>query len=1077
MHNKCTYKIKKKSRYILFFLAFFLMLNTMNTYAQSGSTMNGTISDSDGFAIIGATVKAVGSNVGTITDTDGNFSITIPDNVKFLEVTYLGMKTEQISTKQKNPVKITLLEDSQSLEEVTVIGYGTRRKIDLTGSVSSLKGEDLKDVPVASVASALTGRIAGVNVTTMDGSPDAEIQIRIRGGGSITQDNSPLFIVDGFQVSSIDDIPISEIQSVDVLKDASSTAIYGAKGSNGVLLITTKSGKSGREISFNSYVGFSDVYNMYDVMSPYEFVYYQRELGVGDDVYGLWADRDIYRSMKGNDWQDELYGNTGVKQNYNLNISGGSNDLKYTLGYTRDDDKYVMLNSRYVRDNISFKVDHNLAKNLKFNFQTRIFNTVITGPNISYKKMLRNTVKYAPVYGLNDMNDDDALGDDELETDAETLGSLSDPIYNVVNEYKKQNRFSNTYNAGISWEIIKGLTYDLKGSYAISRDYTDDIWLNKTGESRQNGGMPVAQREEYKGYSWTIQNILSYKYKTKIQRFDVMLGQEMTGKAINSMQVYSKFYPKDFTADDVLAMWNYGTSSPTYTTIGEPSRTASYFGRVNYDYMGKYYATFNLRADGTNVFAPDNRWGVFPGGALAWRISEEEFMKSTQTWMSNLKMRLSYGAAGNARVGSYWRQDYSIESRTNYQYFINNISTSSIKPGNRLKNENLTWETKYSTNLGFDFGLLKDRLNVTVDLYNDVTKDLILEVDLPYSSGFRSQYQNIGQTTNRGIELAIDGLILNKQDYSFGANFNIAFNKNKVDELNGNPEMVASSAWGVEVGSDDYRVRVGDELGLMYGYVVDGFYTEKDFTWDDNQKKWLLNEGVVDCSSVLTKSEGNFGPGHIKLRKLSGEGNAINPDEDRTIIGRAQPLFTGGFGFNGKYKGFDISASFSFSYGNDVYNANKIDYTSYAGSKKYNNLSTIMNLGNRWTVIDPETGNNIMYGKNADPEKFLEQNRNASIWSPLANTTIFTNWAVEDGSFIRFNNLTLGYTLPEKLTRKIAIKRLRIYASGNNLHCWTKYSGQDPEVNTRKSSPLTPGVDYSAYPKAHSYVFGANITF
>ena len=692
--------------------------------------------------------------------------------------------------------------------------------------------------------------------------------------------------------------------------------------------------------------------------------------------------------------------------------------------------------------------------------------------------MLRNTVKYAPVTGLGGIEEDDQLGDDEGTTDYETLGSLYDPIYNVLNEYKEQKRLSIGFNGGVSWEIINGLKYEFKGSYSLSRDYTDNVWIRGTGQSSTNGGMPVAQHNEYKGYGWTIQNLLSYRKKMKNQQLDVLLGQEMNSRATNEIILYSKFYPAQFTAKDVLSHWDYGTASPTYMLYGEPSRTASYFGRVDYSYKNTYYGTFNLRADGTNVFHPKNRWGIFPGGSFAWRISNEQFMKPIQKWLSDLKLRISYGAAGNARVASNWRQTYSTVTDARYQYYINNSTTSAVKPGNRLKNENLTWETKYSANMGLDAAFLNNRLRMTVDFYNDVTKDLILQIDLPHNSGYRYQYINVGQTTNRGMEISLDGTIIDNKKLYVGANFNIAFNQNRVDKLDGNPEMIASSAWGVEVGSDDYRVKVNDEMGLMYGYVVDGFYTENDFTWNASTKKWDLKPGVIDCSSVFTRSGDSFGPGHIKLKKICGKGTLINEEEDRTVIGRALPKFTGGFGFKASYVGFDFSAMFNFSYGNDVYNANKIDNTSYSGSKKYNNLSSIMNVDKRWSPIDPETGLNIMYGNNADPERFIEINKNKSIWSPMAaNTTIFTDWAIEDGSFLRLSNVTLGYSLPKHIISKVALKKLRFYVTGNNVFCLTKYSGQDPEVNTRKSSPLTPGCDYSAYPKARSVVFGINATF
>ena len=1069
--------------YICCLLLCFITATTV--YAQKVS-VKGTVVDTNGDAIIGASVKVLKkSSVGTITDLDGNFTLSVPEDATKLEISFVGMKSVVATVKPGKHLKVVLEEDNQTLDEVVVVGYGTSRRGDLTGAISSVSEKVLKDIPITSAAAAITGKLAGVNVVATDGSPDATIQITVRGGGSITQDNSPLYIVDGFQVSNINDIPPGDIQSIDVLKDASSTAIYGAKGANGVILVTTKSGKAGKtEISFNAHWGVSNVYNLTGVLSPYEYYCYQKELDPGtsltssiNSMYGRWNDRNIYRSVEGTNWQDKVYGNTGFKQSYNVGITGGTDaTLRYNLSYTRDDEKYIMLNSNYVRDNLSVKMDKKLSNKLKFEFSSRLTRMVIDGAGTNGGK-LRDAVLFSPINSLASIDAGDALGGEIDYSDDALLSSLNDPVYNTVNEYKKQNQFSMTYNAGFNWEIVKGLTYQLKGSYAYTYNYTDNVWLKKTGESSSNAGQPVAKRTDEKGARWNLQNILSYRFSLKKNhRLDLMAGHEMVSNYRNQMIASSKYYPMDFTASEVLAMWNYGESQPTYTTLGEPSRTASYFGRLNYAFKDRYMFTFTARADGTNVFAPENRWGFFPGMALAWRISQEKFMKQTEDWLDNLKLRVSYGSVGNARVNSYWRQDYKMESSANRQYYLNETVQSALKLQNTLRNENLTWETKLSSNVGIDASLFNSRLNVTVDFYNDITKDLILRMDLPSNSGYEYQYQNVGRSTNRGVELTLSGTIINSKDFYLGANFNISFNKNIVNKLDGTATVLsAQSNWRPDIGSDDFRAIVGQAVGQIYGFEVEGFYSVDDFTFDENTKKWILNKGVVDDRALFSNDLPNFGPGFIKLKDQNNDG-VIDADNDRKVIGSVQPKHIGGFGLNAAWRGFDFAAMFNWSYGNKVYNANKIMASTHT-NRKYNNIRDFMSLENRWSIIDPETGANVMYGNDANPELFVEINSKASIWMPMMGRTLVTDWAIEDGSFLRCSNLTLGYTLPVTVTRKLGVKNLRVYATANNLFCWTAYSGQDPEVSTQRSTPLTPGVDYSAYPKAHSYVFGLNVTF
>lgn len=1062
------------------------MAISISALAQEIS-ISGTVVDSYGDPVIGVTVVEKGTTKGSVTDVNGNWTLTVNKGAT-LVFSFLGMKTKEVEVKGETQMEVMLESEILTLDELVVIGYGTMKRKDLTGSVASVDVESLKDIPATSALEAMSGRLAGVNVTLTEGSPDADIKIRVRGGGSITQDNSPLYIVDGFQVSSINSIPPGDIETIDVLKDASSTAIYGAQGANGVILITTKSGKAGKtEITVNSYVGVKQVYNLTDVLSPHEYVYYQKELDPGTSIsgtgfysmYGLWDDIDNYKSKEGFDWQDQLYGNTGIQKNYNIGITGGDQTLKYNLNYTHDDEDYIMLNSTYKRDYLSLKLNKKIGSKLSFDFNSRISNTVITGPSVSSGKKLRDGVKYAPVRSLSYLTEEALLGTGENVNSAEALSSLNDPIYNITNEYKEQNQFSNAYNAGLTWDIAKGLTFATKGSFTFEKNYTDNIWLKNTGEASANGGQPVAKRTDQKGYRWSVQNTLSYEmnFNQEVHKVNFLAGQEIYNSQRDEMVAMSKFYPDDFGAEDVLAMWNYGAPQPTYTTVGEPSRTSSVFGRVNYILHDRYILTFTAREDGKNVFAPGQRWGFFPGAAIAWRLSDENFMQSTDEWLSNAKVRISYGSVGNARVGSYWRQEYGFESSGRKLYYIDNQPQSALVTSSTLKNENLTWETTVSGNLGLDLGFFDQRLSITVDAYKNTTKDLILAVDLPSNSGYSRQYQNMGSTSNKGLEISAVGYIFERKDFKLSANFNISFNRNRIEELDGADQMIVSSGWGLGVGSDDYRAIVGQPVGLMYGYVVDGMYSFDDFTYNETQKKWILSDGVADASAVITTSGNYFGPGHIKLKKLSGEGNIVNPDDDRTVIGNALPKHTGGFALNGFFKGIDLSAMFNWSYGNDIYNANRIDNTTYTGSKKYQNLSSIMSLENRFTTIDPETGNNIMFGDQANPELLKELNSNARIWHPISNRSLLTDWAIEDGSFLRLSNLTVGYTLPGNISRKILMERLRFYVTAYNVKCWTSYSGQDPEVDTRRSTPLTPGVDYSAYPKAKTILFGMNITF
>lgn len=1060
-----------------------LFLSVVSTMAWGqNKVVTGVVTDSNNKELlVGVSVTVVGSAIGAVTDIDGNFSLNVPSESSVLKISYLGYQTKEIQVGNKSSIEIELVEDNQMLEEVVVVGYGTQKRKDLTGAVASVGESTLRNIPVTSAAAAITGRMAGVNVVTTEGSPDATINIRIRGGGSISQDNSPLFIVDGFQVNNINDVPPTDIESIDVLKDASSTAIYGAKGANGVILVTTKSGKAGRTtVSFNASVGFSNLYNGTEVLSPYEYVYMQRELDTSDNAgffskYGRWEDIDIYKSKQGTDWQAKLFENTGVKQAYNVVLSGGDQSMIYSISYTRDDESYIMKGSKFKRDNLNVKLKKTFSKALTVEFNAKMNNTVIDGASVSSGSKLRHCIKFPPISSL------EAIGIDDMGDgfNLENISSLNDPFYNIANEYRKQSKFTNSYNGAINWEIIKGLSFRGEGTYGYLFNRTDQIYLANTGEANQKAGQPVAYRTYWNGQNWQVRGYLTYKARIQKHNFDVMGGAELYNSEEDNMKINSDYFPGDYSAENVLSMWNNGIAEPTYTTINEPSRTQSYFGRINYNYNSLYYLTASIRADGTNVFAPGNKWGYFPSVSGAWRISDEVFMESLKPTLSNLKLRLTYGEAGNARVKPFWRQPYAPLTNTRDLYYQNEKGQSVLRPSNTLRNEKLTWETKVSSNIGLDFGFLNNKINLTADLYKDVTKNLIMQVQLPSIAGYQYQYQNLGQTTNKGLELTLNANILQGKDYWLDFNFNFAVNKNNVDKLYGSEtnQMILSGG-GVEAGSDNYRVFEGEEVGLMWGYVSDGMYTFDDFIFNSETNRWELDmskEGAVDCRDVLTRSGEWYGPGHQKLKDLDGDGK-IDPDKDRQIIGRALPKNTGGFGLSGGWKGIDFMALFNWSYGNQVFNANKIDYTSYTGSKRYQNMTSDMRLDNRFTILDPTTGRNIYTGPYADPDLVRELNEGKTMWHPLTNNTIATDWAVEDASFLRLGTLTIGYSMPKSVLRILGMSNLRIYGTGSNLLCFTSYSGQDPEVSTN-SNAMIQGMDRSAYPKARTFIIGANITF
>ncbi len=1046
-------------------------------------TLTGNVKDTTGEPIIGASIVEKGNTTnGTITDLDGHFSLKVSSN-SIVVISYIGMKTQEIAIKGKSKIDVTLSDDAKALDEVVVIGYGTAKRKDITGSVASVNSETLAAVPVASATEALQGKMAGVQITTTEGSPDAQMSIRVRGGGSITQSNEPLFIVDGFPVESISDIPPTDIESIDVLKDASSTAIYGARGANGVIIVTTKSGKEGKvSVSYNAYYSWKKVAKTLDVLSASDYTKWQYELAQltdkNDDYikyFGNYQDLDIYDNAATNDWQDLTFGRTGHSFNHNLNINGGSDKFKYSFSYSHIDDKAIMQMSDFARDNLNLKLNHKPLKNVSLDFSARFSKTKINGggsndanSSLSTDKRLKYSLLYTPypVPGISDaMNSD--------EEDANSL--LINPLISLRDNDTRKERINYNLAGSITWEIIKDLRLKAEVGYDDYRNNADRYYGVTTYYVRNNvddadKSKPAISFTRGTRTSFRSTNTLSYDFskflKNTKNHLNLLAGQEYIVTRERELRNLVHGFPVEYTADDCI---NYSTKGNPYevTNYGYPDDVLfSFFGRANYDFDSKYLFSATFRADGSSKFAEGNRWGFFPSAAIAWRISSESFMEKTKDWLDDLKLRFSYGTAGNNNIPSgQISQLYEL----NKTPWINDVN-SYIAPSKYMANSDLTWETTITRNVGLDFTTLGGKLSGTIEGYWNNTKDLLIM--FPTSgTGYNYQYRNMGETENKGLEASVNWVAVDKKNFGLSIGANISFNKNKIKSLGSLQKLTneqAQSYWASTEIGQDFLPEVGGSVGRMYGYVSDGRYEVSDFeSYDATTDTWTLKQGVSKSSAVSSAVR----PGMMKLKDLDNSGDA-NGEMDKKIIGDANPLHTGGFNINARLYGFDLGANFTWSYGNDIYNANKIETTS-TSKYLYRNMTSEMEGGKRWTNID---GNGNLVN---DMAQLAEMNANTTMWSPYMSKFVFSDWAVEDGSFLRLSTLTLGYTLPTHITKKAGINNLRLYVTGYNLFCLTNYSGYDPEVSTsrRNGSQLTPGVDYSAYPKSRQFVIGLNLNF
>ena len=1057
-------------------LALLCLVSAWSLSAQT--TVRGVVTDENGEPLVGAGVVVEGTTVGTITGIDGDYTLTVPADAVNLVFSFIGLSDQTVPIAGQTVINVVLKEDSTFLDEVVVVGYQTVKRRDLLGAVASVGSEKLTEQPVTTVSQALAGKMAGVSVVTTEGDPDADIKVRVRGGGSITQDSSPLYIVDGFPVESINDIPSSEIQSIDVLKDAFSTAIYGSRGANGVVIVTTKSAEKGQRVSvkFNAYYGRKKMANAGAIvaMQPEDFVKFQYELGVVRDnlssyyepYFGVFEDMDLYRGLKGNNWVDAVFGNIGSTLSTDFSVSGSGDNVNWTLGYAHMGDNAIMSGSNYFRDNLNFKANFKTSDRTSIDANVRYSNVNVRGSGAngindtgttSGNGRLKHAVSYSPIPLASTLE-----GVDEEQD----YGDNAPPLLSVADNDSRRIRTTWNANAAFNWEIVDNLRLKVEGGLE-KYNQTDDRFYGLTTYYVANNSTvkntPSNQHKEAFRTKYRNTNTLNYDFANVLgsdHNLTVLLGEEFTLAKSNLLTLMVDGLNTSYDAEMAWNFLSSGTPASINNYYDPDDKLLSFFGRVNYDYKRRYSIGATLRADGSSKFARGHRWGYFPSAAASWTISNEPWMDNAHSWLDQLKLRYSFGTAGNNNIpsGQLIKQYGATVTAWLSQ------STNYWMAGKIMNNPDLTWETTYTHNVGLDFSLFQSRLSGSVEVYQNTTKDLLINFPIT-GSGYDSQYRNLGSTRNRGAELTLNMPIVSKKDFSLNIGGNIAYNQNRVTDLGGLNSITAQSYWASTEIGDDYIVQVGQPLGNMYGFVSDGMYSPDEFDW--NGSKWVLKEGVVDNSAVIGSSY--LVPGALKLKDLNGDGKVTVAD--RKVIGNASPDFTGGFNFSGYVYGFDFSANFSYMIGNQVYNANKVEFTS---SRKFSNrnLLDMMSVDNRWTNIDWNTGEMI-----TDAATLKQVNAGKTMWTPTIGTAVFSDWAVEDASFLRMQSATIGYTLPEDLTKKVHLRRARVYVTGTNLFCLTKYSGYDPEVDTRRATPLTPGVDYSAYPKSIGFVAGVNLTF
>lgn len=1049
-----------------------IMSAWLSHHIHAQSSISGTIADANSTeALIGVNVSVKGTNIGAISDVNGKYNLTAPADATTLIFSYVGYKTLEVPIAGRSLVDVQLEEDVEKLNEVLVIGYGQVQKKDLTTAVGTISAKDIKDQPVNSFDQALVGKMAGVLVQQPSGSPGAGLSIQVRGVGSITAGNEPLYVIDGVPISNdnnratgqrpgnqYSDAPInvlaslnpSDIESIQVLKDASAAAIYGSRGSNGVVLITTKKGKAGKaSISYNTYYGIQETTTRYDMLNAYEWA--QMNFEGRNNAYrdrfpaGLDTDNNTVRTanvagqpgvlippqvqpyltgtanLTNTDWQDEIFREAPIKDHV-LSISGGTENVRYYASGEFMDQQGLVISSGFKRYSGRFNLDvtqgklkaglnlnPTLAKHDLVNSEGPWFDEGVIGLALSISPIW-------PVYNADGTYNFDANAWGFAMTDFVNPVALANEVEDNMSHLRVLG------NAYAEYSILKNLSYRISLGTDLNnfqRDYYRPSTVETVG--RKGASIPTGSSRTRNTSSWLVENLLNYNTNIGLHSISAVAGFSSQREDFYSNEIAANNYPNDLVQTLNAGQVASGSSAKEAWSL------LSALGRVQYNYNNKYYLSAAMRADGSSRFGTNNKWGYFPSASAGWRLSAEPFMESL-TAISNLKLRASYGVTGNFQIPNYGA--IGLLGFDNY-VLGGTVVNSGLAP-NTPSNPNLSWERTKMLDFGLELGLFKDAVSLELDYYDANTTDLLLNVPVPMSSGFTTELRNIGEVENKGFEASLT-IQQRKGAFNWALSANIATNKNQVISLAENVPQILTAGG---VGTALWITKPGEPIGSYYNPVYDGVFN---------------NQAEIEAYPHVSNAK----PGDLRFLDVNGDGK-IDFATDRVIQGNYFPDYTYGLSLNLGYKGLDFSASLQGSQGQEI-----------------------MHLLSRY-IYNQEGNMNLMRGalqrwRSASEPGDGQTNRANRLQTGSNGQT--SNWHMEDGSFTRVRNITLGYSFPSNLLKKANISNLRIYASVQNPFTFTKYPGYNPEVNSRPDNALTPGEDYASYPLARTYTLGLNLSF
>ena len=1042
----------------VFLMCFITLFAFAGQIMGQQKTITGRVVDALNEGMPGVNVQVKGTTSGTITNIDGDFSISVPNTKSVLVFTFIGYVKQEVAVGNQTKLNIQMKDDTQSLDEVVVVAYGTARKGDLTGALTTMRPDANEAAKAVSIDNLLEGKVAGLVVSTASSNPGAASSITIRGASSLRGDNQPLYVIDNIPQASTGEFsssgisgdfqiaqdPLSslnpaDIEDITILKDASSTAIYGSRGANGVILITTKKGKEGKaKVNASATFTIANASRLLEMMNLEEYAAYHNSRItdgkvpfhiVGDEVRYVFngaydkydpADPETYNVVNYRNWQKEIY-TSAFSQNYSLSVNGGAGKTTYYISANFKDIngtvKQTGLKQGDLRANLSAQLSKSVDLNMALSGSLRQNNMMAGGNTLggATGAISRTALDYAPF----ELPENDPSFTNENKTN----------VFSWLNDYVDLTD-DKTFKASLNlnWKINKFFTYSLRAGGNIN-----------TNDRKRWYGMQLYQGMNNQGYlatsnlsksNYSVENIVNYNTKLgSVGTLAATVGMTYDDyNFLNKNVIGKNFTMFEFRENGMHMAGDVITSQP----IQKDYQLLSYLGRVNVSLLDKYLITASLRADGSSKFAKNNRWGYFPSASAAWRISGEDFFQNAKalSFIDDLKIRASYGVTGNFQIGNY--DHLSLMALDNYILGTNNGQLVYGYKPNTIKNEDLSWEKNAMVNAGIDVQMFKGLLGVTVDYYNTNTSNMLLNVPVPHLTGYSTALMNIGKVNNRGWEIALTSQKNFTKDFGYSFNANYSTNTNEVKALGPGDAPIISTG---SVDHAYYITKVGEPIGSYYLLVQDGIFSN-----EEELKKY--------------PHFSNTKPGDFRFVDVDGDG-VMDLDKDRTIVGNYMPDFTYGFGGKVWYKGIDLDFNFQGVYGNEILNLNR----RYIDNMEGNVNGTTLAL-DRWKSAD-----------NPGNGQVNRANRKSKGYNGRTST-----WHLEDGSYLRLQNVTLGYTLPQQLTRHFFVEKLRIYVSGQNLWTSTDYSGYNPEVNARPGNSLSPGEDYGTYPLARTFLFGLNIT-